>query len=287
MAGRGDGTSRGSTHDSWIRWTDLWLTLGAVASVPLFILENRFGPMASASIQFANWAIWGAFAIDLGVRLVLTDLPVRRYLRKYWFDAALVLLALIPIVRPLRILRSARILRLLRLTAGAGFVVALWRGRGSRAWSGLRGGNALVGVGALVVLAPLGVWLLERRGDGPIDTLGEAVWWGAATVTTVGYGDVAPVTWLGRALAILLMLAGITGFGVVTANLAAHFTKPQDGAASRPSDELLNGVEHMLAFQELTESQLAQAVSAMDVLRRLSERNAANPHSSTPRNEEG
>ncbi|MYA83087.1 MAG: potassium channel family protein, partial [Acidimicrobiales bacterium] len=209
VAGRGDGTSRDSIHDSWIRCTDLWLTLGAVASVPLFILENRFGPTATTSVQIANWAIWGAFAMDFGVRLVLTDLPVRRYLRKYWFDAALVFLALIPVVRPLRVLRSARILRLLRLTAGAGFILALWRGRGSRAWRELRGGNALVAVGALVVLAPLSVWLLERRGDGPIDTLGEAVWWGAATVTTVGYGDVAPVTWLGRAIAIVLMLAGI------------------------------------------------------------------------------
>ena len=276
MAGRGDGTSRDSIHDSWIRCTDLWLTLGAVASVPLFILENRFGPTATTSIQIANWAIWAAFAMDFGVRLVLTDLPVRRYLRKYWFDAALVFLALIPVVRPLRVLRSARILRLLRLTAGAGFILALWRGRGSRAWRELRGGNALVAVGVLVVLAPLSVWLLERRGDGPIDTLGEAVWWGAATVTTVGYGDVAPVTWLGRAIAIVLMLAGITGFGVVTANLAAHFTKPRDQSESRPPDELLNRVENMFASHELTESQLAQAVSAMDTLRRLSERNATN-----------
>lgn len=244
--------------------------------MPLFILENRFGPTATAWIQIANWAIWGAFAIDFGVRLVLTDLAVRRYLRKYWFDAALVLLALIPVARPLRVLRSARMLRLLRLAAGAGFVVALWQGRGSRAWRELRGGNALAGVGVLVVLAPLSVWLLERRGDGPIDTLGEAVWWGAATVTTVGYGDVAPVTWLGRAIAIVLMLAGITGFGVVTANLAAHFTKPRDRSAPGPRDELLKRVENMLGSQELTASQLAQATSAMDTLRRLSERDVAN-----------
>ena len=59
--------------------------------------------------------------------------------------------------------------------------------------------------------------------DGNIRTLGDAVWWSFTTMTTVGYGDHAPTTGLGRMLAVGLMLSGIALLGVVTANIAAWF----------------------------------------------------------------
>ena len=235
--------------------------------MPLFLIEGRVGPTAFAVVQIANWAIWGFFAVDLGVRLVLTDMAPVRYLRRYWFDVAIVVLALIPVVRPLRLLRSARVLRLLRLTTGMSFLAALWHGRGRRAWKSLRGGNALIVVLAVVVVAPILVWLAERAGGGPIDTLGESLWWGAATITTVGYGDVAPVTWLGRSIAVVLMLAGITGFGVVTANLAARFTRTGDQQPALAALAQLGHCEAAILSQSLTESEHAQARQAVGTLR--------------------
>lgn len=50
---------------------------------------------------------------------------------------------------------------------------------------------------------------------------GDALWWAATTVTTVGYGDRFPVTATGRAVAVRLMLAGIALLGIVTAALAS------------------------------------------------------------------
>ena len=49
-----------------------------------------------------------------------------------------------------------------------------------------------------------------------ITTIGDALWWAAATVATVGYGDFTPVTLEGRVVAIVLMLVGIGLVGTVT-----------------------------------------------------------------------
>ena len=56
-----------------------------------------------------------------------------------------------------------------------------------------------------------------------ITTFGDALWWAVSTITTVGYGDHYPVTAAGRAIGIVLMIAGVGLFGVVAASAAAWF----------------------------------------------------------------
>ena len=72
------------------------------------------------------------------------------------------------------------------------------------------------------------MYVVERNGDGPIQTYPDALWWAAATITTVGYGDVSPKTPAGRGIAFLLMLIGISVFGVLTARVAALFVEASD-----------------------------------------------------------
>jgi len=65
---------------------------------------------------------------------------------------------------------------------------------------------------------------------GTIKTPADALWWSAATITTVGYGDVAPVTAAGRTIAFVLMLLGVSIFGVVSgfiATFAIHVISPK------------------------------------------------------------
>lgn len=57
--------------------------------------------------------------------------------------------------------------------------------------------------------------------DAKILTFGDAVWWAVATITTAGYGDMYPVTTLGRVVAAALMMSGIAVLGVVTASIAS------------------------------------------------------------------
>lgn len=86
---------------------------------------------------------------------------------------------------------------------------------------------------ALFAISTLCIWALERRrnpehfGGRPSRGLGEALWWTAATVTTVGYGDRTPVTLAGRLLAVLVMFAALVLVSFFTGIVASQLTVRQ------------------------------------------------------------
>lgn len=66
----------------------------------------------------------------------------------------------------------------------------------------------------VIVSSSIGIFLIESPHEGAeIKNLIDAFWWVSATVTTVGYGDVVPVTEIGRLMGIILMFVGITIIG--------------------------------------------------------------------------
>jgi len=69
------------------------------------------------------------------------------------------------------------------------------------------------------------VWRIAQENKS-ITTLGDAFWWAIVTTTTVGYGDVSPVTTEGRLIAIALMILGIGFIGVLTATITSFFLDP-------------------------------------------------------------
>lgn len=168
-------------------------------------------PDASADVKWwcevAEWGVWGAFALDYLIRLFLAE---RRweFVRSRWLDLAAVVL---PMIQSLRLLRVVATLLLVGQRARMASQIKLTT----------YVGGAVVG---LLMFGSLAVLSVERDAPGGnIDTLDDAVWWSFTTMTTVGYGDHAPTTGLGRVLAVGLMLSGIALLGVVTANIAAWF----------------------------------------------------------------
>lgn len=153
----------------------------------------------------ANGVIWLAFAADLAFRVALARRRVH-YLLTHPID---VLVVVLPMLRPLRVLRV--------FAAGQQL---LTRGRGLA-----QSGQAVVVTAAILVLVGALAVLDAERGapDASIVTFGDALWWAITTVTTVGYGDLYPVTGLGRIVAALLMLVGISLVGLVTATVASWF----------------------------------------------------------------
>ncbi|MEU9229407.1 ion channel [Streptomyces massasporeus] len=77
----------------------------------------------------------------------------------------------------------------------------------------------------IVILAGSYFAVLAERGapNAQLTTYPRALWWSVETATTVGYGDLYPVTLWGRLVAVLVMVTGITSFGLVTAALATWF----------------------------------------------------------------
>ncbi|ANS78253.1 Potassium voltage-gated channel subfamily KQT [Serinicoccus hydrothermalis] len=155
-----------------------------------------------ATLMTVQDVVWAIFLVDYVYRVLVA--PKKwEFVRKHPIDLAAVAL---PALRPLR------------LVAALSFVHQV-------AGEKLRGHVAMyVAVATILVvtISSLAVLNAERGEPGAsIETWQDALWWSFVTVTTVGYGDYAPVTAEGRLFAVGLMLCGIALLGIVTASLAS------------------------------------------------------------------
>lgn len=202
-------------YERWVRRTDGPLLGLAVVLLVVLLLPavKDLSDGAQLAVNLASAAIWLAFTIDYGARLYLS--PRRwEFVRSHPLDLLVIVL---PLLRPLRALR---LLRLLRVVS----VVGMAHRRGQRSLHAKV--SAYVAASVVIVIGASAVLMVEaERGkeDANITNLGDALWWAASTVTTVGYGDRYPTTAVGRLIAVALMLVGIALLGVVTATIAAWF----------------------------------------------------------------
>jgi voltage-gated potassium channel len=206
----------------------------------LFDLLWRDQPYGvSLIVTVSDFVIWGLFVIDYVTRLYLAR---RRwhFVRTHPLD---LLVVVVPTARPLRLLKLAR------LGAVVGILHRRSRGATHTRIALSVTGSALI----LMVVAAAAVFDAER--DAPkatIHTFGDGLWWAAGTVTTVGYGDMVPVTLEGRLVAVALMLVGISVLGVVTASVAAWFVgQLRDLSEAEHRDEAtLSEVMELRAIRE-------------------------------------
>jgi voltage-gated potassium channel len=83
-----------------------------------------------------------------------------------------------------------------------------------------------------------------------VQSLGDALWWTVATLTTVGYGDVVPTTNVGRIAGAVLMAVAIAIFGWLTAALASLFVESDEASADIALHEKLDELSTRLAAIE-------------------------------------
>jgi voltage-gated potassium channel len=203
-------------------------------SAILPILTAASGSAEDSGVSIAvNIVAWLVFLVDLGVHVHY----VRRYLTTSVgiFDLAVVVITapwfLIPGLGGSQILVLARLARLVRLM----FVSKSARRAVSRLGK--------VGLFALAMLL-FGSWMAyvaEHPTNSEFATFGDALWWGIVTLTTVGYGDIVPITEKGRVAGVFLMLTGVATLGLIAGTLASAFGLTPSGTTE--SDEPTAGSE--------------------------------------------
>lgn len=221
-------TSNGSQRaalSAFVERNEVVWELSFAALAVVFVAVGFFdGP----GVEAAEWLITAVFTVEFTARLWAS--PDRRaYVRGHWIDVV----ALVPPARWLRPFRLLRLLRLVRAFAGVGralgTVERLARHRGL-VW-------LLVVWSAVALLTSTALYVAENGINVAIHDPLDALWWGLTTVTTVGYGDVYPVTPEGRLAAAVLMVVGILLYSTITATIAS-FLVVSDAAHTSPTGQI-------------------------------------------------
>ncbi|MGW4029763.1 potassium channel family protein [Streptomyces sp. NPDC004838] len=224
-----------STMWRWRRRTETPLFLASVLFLGCYgvgILAEGLSQGWRNVLLAVTYAAWALFIVDYAVRWRLSGEGLS-FVRRHPLDAVVVLL---PLLRPLRVVQvyesvqhrrsgQPRLSLYARVITYAGMSAVL-----------------LGFAGALTVYAA------ERGAPGAtIRTFGDSVWWAWSTLTTVGYGDVTPVTFEGRLVASFMMAGGLALLGAVTGSFSSWLIKtftldqdrtpPQDSPGSAGTPE--------------------------------------------------
>jgi voltage-gated potassium channel len=213
-------TPQASLRDTFNRWFvihevawELAMAALAVLYVALGFVMDEVPAGDRPEIAAAELVLTGIFVLEFGSRILAARSRLA-YLRGHWIDVV----AIAPPIRGARVLRLLRLLRLVRAFSGiyraSLHVEGLARHRGF-AW-------LLFGWLGVMVLCSAWLYIAEHGLNKTIESPFDALWWGVVTLTTVGYGDVTPVTTEGRIAAMVLMLLGISLFGAITATITSY-----------------------------------------------------------------
>jgi voltage-gated potassium channel len=192
------------------RYSELPLLALAFLMIPLLVGPFLWdlSPSEETTFLALDSFIWAVYAVDLAVKVAVATDRVG-YLKRHWLE---VLVVVVPFFRPLRLLRLMLF--------------------GSRAFVGARrlvhvDFLLVYGIGLVMIASTVMVSVEAGHSTSSIRTFADALWWAVVTVTTVGYGDMVPLTAAGRAIAFVLMLGGIAFFSGMTANLASFLIRIQ------------------------------------------------------------
>jgi len=215
---------------------DVALMVAIVAGVVAVMLESVPSIRAnhSASLRAAEWALTGLFTAEYLLRIAVVARPTR-YMGSFFGIADL--LAILPTymsvvfpgsqslvtIRALRLLRIFRVFKLGRFLGQANLLLTALRSSARKVIVFL--GTILI----LVLILGSAMYLIEGEAAG-FTSIPTSVYWAIVTMTTVGYGDIAPLTPVGKTLAAAAMILGYSIIavptGIITAELVQGSRRP-------------------------------------------------------------
>lgn len=222
-------------HTTAGRVFDLALLVAIVASVLVVMLEsvNDIEAHYGEELRMIEWGFTFLFSIEYLARILSSPRPLK-YVTS--FMGIVDLLSLVPtylsfffvgthslsVIRSFRLIRVFRILKLTHFMGGA-------QQLGTALWSSRHKIVVFMGtVVCIVVIAGTMMYLIEGGKNG-FTSIPKSIYWAIVTITTVGYGDIAPQTIFGQTAASILMILGYAIIavptGIVTSQMMADAKK--------------------------------------------------------------
>ncbi|WP_324671354.1 ion transporter [Hymenobacter sp. GOD-10R] len=219
---------------------DIALLVAIVLSVLSVMLESvrSIDAQYGYYLRIIEWGFTGLFALEYIARLVVVRRPLTYALSLL---GIIDFLAIVPTLatlvlagsRYLLVIRTLRLLRVFRI-----FKLGQFVGEGEFIVTALKASRFkilvfLTAVFTLIVVVGTLMYVVEGGKNG-FTSIPKSVYWAVVTVTTVGYGDISPVTVLGQALASVLMIMGYAIIAVPTGIVSAQMATPRSPAAPAP-----------------------------------------------------
>lgn len=224
-------------------WLETPMLVLAFVWLALLVVELIWGE--SLLFGTIGTIIWVVFIVDFAVKFALAPHKVA-FLKRNWLTAISLLL---PALRIFRIFRVFRLLRLAR--AGRGLRLLRVVSSLNRSMTALsaslsrRGFGYVIALTVLVTLAgAAGMYAFENQAPGGPNSYGDALWWTAMIMTTLG-SQYWPQTAEGRVLCVFLALYAFGVFGYVTAALATFFV----GRDAENDEAELAGAKQLAALR--------------------------------------
>ncbi len=209
---------------------DLVLLILILASIVLVMLESveSFALAHGDFLNIAEWVITILFTLEYFARIISIKKPAQ-YI--FSFYGVIDFLSTIPKYLSLFIfgthslvaLRALRLMRIFRILKLARFI-----GESNNIMRALKASRIKIGVFIMFVLilcTILGsiMYLVESGEDSGFTSIPRSIYWAIVTLTTVGYGDIAPLTALGQLIASIIMIMGYGIIAVPTGIVTAEF----------------------------------------------------------------
>lgn len=226
----------------------LWVIIASVLTVALESVDS-VAREHRVALRVLEWIYTVLFSIEYGLRIYSARRRLRYVLS---FFGIIDLLALLPtylslflpgaqhllVIRALRLLRVFRVLKAVRLLYEAHNLLTALR---------MSVPKVAVFLGAVTIIALImgaGMYLVEGTGAG-FTSIPRGMYWAIVTMTTVGYGDIAPKSDLGQFLAACLMILGYgilaVPTGIVTAEIVSHRDDLHTQGAGPPATLVSSG----------------------------------------------
>jgi voltage-gated potassium channel len=210
---------------------DVVLLVLIVASVLTVVLESVTGVHAlyGTSLSVLEWIFTILFTIEYILRLLCVRRPMN-YARSFLGVVDLLAIVptyaslLVPGTQTLVVIRSFRLLRVFRIFKVAAYVHELSALSRAVRSSGAKIIVFLFTILVLVVILGTAMYVIEGPAGG-FDNIPRGMYWAVVTITTVGYGDIAPRSVLGQAVAAAAMVIGYSLIIIPTGIFSAELVR--------------------------------------------------------------